>query len=405
MLCILAYSVIHFLQPFDPHYAPVDIEKPSFNPTPRLSLLSVDMFQNLYMARTNNITNGNMHIEPLAVPPNIHYDSSDSLDTPDAGEESGNERSSSALSEVSIPHTRTFLDDDDTLCKTVSDSSCQSSSVQYIQNVPLLRRPQSLKDDYQDTLQINVLNNLDYTDSGLVGIRGGDASCDSLHFWEHNSAPLPSHSDLDPFSSLCAETTVQLDKAYVSSESGYIQSHDTNYSTAQSLFIPQVTSTDHDIMSNKGETVEQLTQVPKIILDNESIKSVDSSLNCYDIGVHSQTDTSEEEVDVLGLCDSDTKDYGDHQGYIKHEQHNITTEIGLIPYPSDIDLDFIPSLSGAVRPTSIDIHRASDYTPSDLSSGYVTTSCTSYDNGQQNNIMEMLFQQKLKDVKEESGTS
>lgn len=407
------------LQPFDPHYAPVDIEKPSFSPTPRLSLLSVDMFQNLYMARTNPLTNGNLYTEPPSVP-NICYDQRDSCSTLDihgTGEDSGNERISSALSEVSIPHTCTSLDDDDdTVCKTVSESSYQSPNVQYIQHAPLLKKSQSLKDDYQDDLQANLLSDLDYADSALVGITGGDASCDDPHFWEQNSVPLPSLSD--HFPSLCAHfaetNTVQLDKAYISSESGYIQSHDTNYSTDQSLFIEEDTNLDLDTPNQRltSEDVELPAQIPLIeeqrplesptdLLDNESMKSMDSILNSYDIGKNTQTDDSEEEVDVLRLYESDTTNYGEHNGYIEHEQHNnnMMSETGLIPYPLDINLDFSPALSGPVRPTSIDIRHTLDYTPCDLSSGYITTSCMSHDDGQ--NMMELLFQQKLKDVKED----
>ena len=382
------------------------------------------MFQNLYMARTNPLVNGNLYTEPPSVP-NICFDQSDScstLDTQGTGEESGNERVRSVLSEVSISHTCTSLDDDDTVCKTVSESSYQSPSVQYIQHVHLPRKLQSLKDDYQDDLQANLSSDLEYADSALVGITGGDASCDNisddLDFWEQNSVPLPSLSD--HFPSLCADlaetNTIQLDKAYISSESGYIQSHDTNYSTAQTLFIEEDTNPDLDTPNQRltSEAVELPVQIPLIkeqqqplesptaLLDNESMKSMDCGLNCYDIG--EQTDNSEEEVDVLRLYESDTTNYGEHRGYIEHEQHNdMSNEIGLMPFPLDIDLDILPALSGPVRPTSIDIRLTSDYTPSDLSSGYITTSCMSHDDGQ-NNMMELLFQQKLKDVKDTSSS-
>ena len=391
---------LFILQPFDPHYTPVDIEKPSFSPTPRLSLLSVDMFQTLYKARTNHIANrnGNLYIDQPSIHPNSHYDQSDSSDLRGTGE------NGSELSEVSILHTVTSLDDD-TLSKicTLSESSYQplNDSEQYIQHVPLPRKLNSLKDDYQDNLLGS--SDLDYTDSALVGTREGDASHNRLHFWEQNSLPLPLS---DPFPSLCADLAeanpIQLDKPYISSESGYIQSHDANCSAAQSLCIEEDTNLDLDT-TNQRQTITQLAQMPLIerlespttLLDNESMKSMDSGLNCYDFGEHTQMNNSEDEVDMY---ESDPTNDEEHHGYIKHEQHdNIISKTGLMPYPLDIDLDFIPVPSGPVRPTTIDIrHTSDDTTTSDLSSGYIT-SCMSHDD---NALMELLFQQKLKDVKE-----
>ena len=378
------------------------------------------MFQNLYMARTNHLTNrnGNLYIDQPSIHPNSRYDQTESystLDTHGTGEESEN---GSELSEISsILHTVTSLDDNDTLGKTctVSESSYQPPNdlEQYIQHVPLPRKSNSQKDDYQDNLLGS--SDLDYTDSTLVGIREGDASHNHLHFWEQNSLPLPSLSD--PFPSLCADLAetnpIQLDKPYISSESGYIQSHDANcsatqnshdanYSATQSLCIEEDTNPDFDT-SNQRQTITQLAQMPLIeqlespttLLDNESMKSMDSGLNCYDIGEHTQMNNSEDKVDAY---ESDATNDEEHYGYIEHEQHdNILSKTDLMPYPLDIDLDFIPVPSGPVRPTTIDIRHASDYTPSDLSSGYITTSCMSHDD---NTIMELLFQQKLRDVKE-----
>lgn len=379
------------------------------------------MFQNLYMARTNHLANGNLYTEPPSFHPYIRYDQSEAystLDTRSIGDESEKGTIGYASSEVSIPHTSTPLDDDDTLGKscTVSESSCRSPSVQYIQDAPILTQSQSPRNDGQDNLQANLSND-GYSDSSLIGTRDGVASCDdtgdSLHFWEQNSLPL--HSLSDPFSSACAElmeaNTIQLDKEYISSESGYIQSHDTNCSTVQSLFTDEDTDCpDLDNMSNQGLIIttqpaqmplieQQTVESPTTLLDNESMNSMDSGLNCYDIGEHSmQMDNSE---DVLRLDESDSVNYGEHHGYVEHEQHSnniiMSSEPGLLTL--DIDLDFVSVPSGAVRPTSIDIRRtAADYTPSDLSSGYITTSCMSHDDSQ---TMDLLFQQKLKGVKEE----
>ena len=400
---------LFILQPFDPHYTPVDIEKPSFNPTPRLSLLSVDMFQNLYMARTNH---GNLYIEPPSIHPNIRYDSCSTLDS--TGEESENERVSSVLSEISIPNAGASLDDNDALYKTctVSESSYQPPNIQYIQHIPLLRNSQSLKDDFQDDLQGNFSSDLDYADSAY-GISGGDILrdnvSDSLHFWEQSSVPLPTRSD--HFPSLCADlaetNTIQLDKAYTSSESGYIQSHDTNCS---SLFIED--ATPNLDTSNQGVIITQPAKMPSVeqqsleapttLLDDESMNSMDSSLNFYGIGEHTQMDNSEDEIDIPRLDESDTGKHHHDDGYIEHKQHSILSDhdSGLLPQPFDIDLDFVPVPSEPVRPTSINFRlTASDHAHSDLSSGYITTSCMSHDDGQ--NVMELLFQQKLKDVKEE----
>jgi hypothetical protein len=366
------------------------------------------------MARTNHLTNGNgnLYIDPPSIHPNSRYDQMEScstLDTDGTGEESDSENEKIS-SESTEAHTCTSLDDDNTVCKTctVSESSYQPHSVQYIQHVPSLRKSHS---DCQDDLQVNLSSSLDYADTALVGVREGDSSYsninDRLHFWEQNSLPLLSLSD--PLCADLADTNpIQLDKPYISSESGYIQSHDANCSTAQSLFAEEQDTTPDLDASNQGQTITQLGQMPlfersplespTILLDNESMKSMESSLNCYDIGEHTQIDISEDkEVDDIAYESDTTNDEEHHE----HEQHNMSSKSGLMPYPLDFDLDFIPVASGPVRPTSIDIRLASDYTPSDLSSGYITTSCMSHDDGQNNtSMMEFLFQQKLKDVNE-----
>ena len=367
------------------------------------------MLQNLHIAQTNHLMTRNLYTEPPLIHPNIRHDQSEScssLGYHGNGEES--ERVSSALSELSIPHIGTSLDDVNALCKTytVSESSYQPPSVQYnIQHVPLLRNSQSLKDDFQDDLQGNLSSDLDYADSAR-GISGGDVSHDNLHSGEQSSVPLPTHSDHFP-ADLVETNTIQLDEAYISSESGYIQSHDTNCS---SLFIED-TNPNLDT-SNQGEITTQPAKIPSVeqqslespttLLDNASMNSMDSSLNCYGIGEHTQMDNSEDEIDIPRLYESDTGKHHHDDGYIEHKQHNILSDhdSDLVPQPFDIDLDFVPVPSEPVRPTSINLRlTASDHAHSDLSSGYITTSCMSHDDGQ--NVMELLFQQKLKDVKEE----
>ena len=370
------------------------------------------MLQNLHIAQTNHLMTRNLYTEPPLIHPNIRHDQSEScssLGYHGNGEES--ERVSSALSELSIPHTGTSLDDVNALCKTyaVSESSYQPPSVQYnIQHVPLLRNSQSLKDDFQDDLQGNLSSDLDYAESAR-GISGGDVSHDNLHSGEQSSVPLPTHSDHFP-ADLVETNTIQLDEAYISSESGYIQSHDTNCS---SLFIED--ANPNLDTSNQGEITTQPAKIPSVeqqslespttISDNESMNSMDSSLKSYDSREHTQMDNSEEEIDVPRLYEPDTMfNYGEHHhhyyGYIENKWHSNSSESGLLPQPFDIDLDFVPVPSEAVRPTSIDFRlTTSDHAHSDLSSGYITTSCMSHDDGQ--NVMELLFQQKLKDIRYE----
>ena len=401
----------------------MDIEKPTFTPTPRLSLLSVDTFQNLCRGE-------------LSAHSNVCCDQSDSCLTLSVFDKNDNEnefesrRDSCASSEISIMHTcpRTSLDDGDALGEIIDKSSHQSPNMPYIiQQLPLdniQRKLQHLDNDYVhvDALQTDLVSDVDDGNCTLVESRKGAVSCDiaeapqdealpsnsgnSPHFDQLLTLLLPPLSD--PFPSLCAgpaEMNVHLDGSYFSSESGYIQSEDKAFPTLQHF-----RSEDGDVANPNPFTkiVKQGAQMPSteqqlvspiFLLDNEFL---DSSLNCYDAGMHTDIGNSEEKVDFLGLDETDVTTYKEHHGYVKDEQFS-NAESGLLPCTlSDIDLDFVPCVSGTARPTSIDFRLASDYTSSDLSSGYITASCTSCDDCQlNNNIMEVLFQQKLRDVNDE----
>ena len=371
--------------------------------------------------------NGNLYTEQLSAHPNICSDQSDSCSTLsalDTENESGNGKVTSASSKVCIPHICTSSDDEDMHGKSVGTSSYQSPSMQYIQHLPvesvLSKLPSMREDDHQNDLQTDLLSDLDYVDPVLVGNREGILACDGieppmfiddkgftsdssdgLHCLEHNSVRLPFLPD--PLSASLDEANVQLDKAYVSSESGYIQSRNTNFSTSESFFIEEDTDNFVPEQRTLGEArwpliERQSLESPTFLSDNERTKSMDSGLNYYDTGMDTQTGNSEEEVDMLGLDESDIT-YEEHHGHTDHNDN----ETGLMPLTSsDVNLDFFPGVNstGAMRPTSIDLQLVSDYTPSDLSSGYITALSTSYDNSQ-HNIMEALFQQRLKDIRDE----
>ena len=59
--------IIHCLQPFDPHYTPVDIDKPSYKQSHRMSLLSVEgIFQSLYVDQAKG---RNLYSDKVLRPP------------------------------------------------------------------------------------------------------------------------------------------------------------------------------------------------------------------------------------------------------------------------------------------------------------------------------------------------
>lgn len=445
-------SFTYLLQTFDPHYTPVDIEKPSFCSTPRMSLLSMDIFQSLYVAQTNT-TNRKLHTEQLSsskVLPNVcdvQYDRSDSCVTlrvsdkgyiQEVGQASvkvGNRRVSSTSSELSDPFSSSDSEEINKFSETVGNSPYDSSSLPYIQHPS----SESVLNVSSSTRELDCDNqggllgrNTDEELSFIVPnhrndvVLGDDVPCgdfdlqnfadkepelssiDSLHCLEHSSTLMQSHPcaalSTDRREKEMENPAVQLDKLYVSSASGYIQSHNPQLAVDKRFSVQDDESNIH-LLTNQGENeqqhvqsfaVEHSLESPSCLFATESIMSLDSNLNlCDDVHVTS----SEEEVDILGLDEPNLVRHQEHLGYITGE-HPITGTM-LIPCDSaGMDFDFKHGLvsTTAQRPTSIGLKLVSDYVPSDVSSGYVSTSCASCD---QYNPMEVLMQKRLKDVKED----
>ena len=263
-----------------------------------------------------------------------------------------------------------------------------------------------------ETDETNFQSKFDCSHSVPCDCRDKNESCESTEAqnFEFDSNCNPQHNVLTLPHPIAAQSAqwqeretkdqaIQLDDKYVSSESGYIQSHDTRFSASETecLFYEE---DDTDLFTNQEipeEGERQCTPVKQLL---KPLTDVEDSMagSSVDDGNVEQYSSSDEEVDLLVVDEPNVYQYRDihHLDYVAGE--GAVAETVLFPCDSRADsMDYLSGSGDVQHPCSI---IGSGYTPSDVSSGYITTSSVSCD-AYLRNLNNVLLQQRFKDLEEE----
>lgn len=198
------------------------------------------------------------------------------------------------------------------------------------------------------------------------------------------------------------DDAVQLDSHYVSSESGYVQSRNAQFSTdnTECLFDERDEHLDTDLFTNHELTEEDGEQCTQLLAVGQSLapptclfdtEDTTPSVNLETCDTEQASDSGKE-VDMLTLHEPNIYCYQDHKDYIAEECP--LPEASSLPYtPRSDSVGYVPGdWSGQSNVLSL------NYTPSDISSEYIMSGVSS-DNKQQI-PMDMLLR-RLNDVQEE----
>ena len=370
----------------------MDIEKPSFDTSKRMSLLSMDnIFQRLYLDQAK----GNLcyKTEKIATPKfsticGGEYDHHDScvtynvLDTK-LGEyvkkPAKDEKKifGFASSEVSC---ESYLQRNITVSKSnpLSNTSC-------IQNLPsesavaLTLRNKDHAYTYKDDLHGQRTDERGFLAEVVYTCHQGNS---------YSLVPIHPNS----FSALLLDQrqreingqAIQLDGEYVSSESGYIQSHSAQLNTneSESLVFEEFENIDIDVSVNQTINKESEQQHANTSLAKQSLISPAdieyTEANSVWNNSYAPSSDTDEEVDILVWDEPSTFICQEHK-------HGYTGNV----CPAEVVLSTVglPPSEDVQGPSNTGVHLISDEAPSDFSFGYITASRGMCNTNQHNNSM------------------
>lgn len=426
-------------QPFDPHYTPVDIKSPSFIPTNRTSLLSVD---NTFQTLCLDPAKGNFYIDNVSTQISLldisgnHSDSCLKLNGVDkelsedveiASINIGNDTVGSTSCEISKPYVplngRAFSNTMSISLLKSDNSSYLPSSTSYVQHQPTENKLelQSLQiiedvdlDDQEDVLSprtdiMDIPSELDCSHPVPLNHGFEVQSCESTGTQNFTLELDNSCSPVDdlllvpdlphPIGGQTAQwkgEAVQLDGQYVSSESGYVQSQ---YSTNNTECYEGDEQFDTDLFTDQELTDEDGEQCPQLLAVRQSLGSPTCLFDIEDTAPNvnfknhdaEQASDTDAEVGMLALYEPNI--YCVHYG----PEESPIPETHSIPYTPQRDSCSVGYLPGDMSIPSNSL--ALNYTPSNISSEYVMSG-GSFDSNQKL-PMDVSLLRRLNDAEED----
>ena len=385
---IIIYQSFH-MQPFDPHYTPVDIETPTFNVINRMSLLSMDnIFQSLHLDQAK----GNLYCSTEQMVPTkaladvrgVEYHRCDSCVTfgaLDKDDREDNEKDFAKVLKRSSSFTLSTVSDHFVSLGGISESRsslqhessvpCPPSDASYVHNLHLesaldLSLSNDHDFDYDCGLQqlkpdeMNFLSDLEYDsdshENGDTVLPCGNKELQNLLTLQvgNDCTPHQQMNSVDvvpslsyPFPTLFpvqeqAEANshpILLDSHYVSSESGYIQSLGTQLNTKEleCLLSESCENLDADLSVNQElKNEEELECLPACTMNQSQefpmhqfcSDNTESNFLLSDCDSMSDKD-SDEEADILVLDEPTHFCCRELDGYIADEH---SSEVVPVPH-------------------------------------------------------------------------